>query len=40
MEKGTVVQVEYKYTAQESDELSLDVGELVQNCTQKEDGKT
>ena len=40
MEEGAVAQVEFAYTAQESDELTLAVGDLVQNCAQKEDGKT
>merc|ERR1711990_1075479 len=38
MEEGAVAQVEFAYTAQESDELTLAVGDLVQNCAQKEDG--
>jgi GGDEF domain-containing protein len=31
--------VDFPYKATESDELSLEVGELIRNCVQKEDGK-
>lgn len=31
-------QVEFAYSGQEDDELTLEIGELIQNCVQKEDG--
>ena len=38
MDEGVVAHVEFAYSAQESDELSLAVGDVVKNCIQKEDG--
>ena len=36
---GITAQVEYAYVAQEADELSLTVGDIVKKCVQKEDGQ-
>ena len=36
---GITAQVEYAYVAQEADELSLTVGDIVKKCVQKENGK-
>lgn len=38
MDEGVVAHVEFAYAAQESDELTLAVGDVVKNCIQKEDG--
>lgn len=38
MDEGVLAQVEFAYSAQESDELTLAVGDVVKNCLQKEDG--
>jgi len=38
MDEGVVAHVEFAYSAQESDELTLAVGDVVKNCIQKEDG--
>lgn len=38
MDEGVVAHVEFAYSAQESDELTLSVGDVVKNCIQKEDG--
>ena len=31
-------QVEFAYSAQEDDELTLEIGDVILNCSSKEDG--
>ena len=39
MEDGICARVEFAYKQNEADELTLEVGDIVEKCIEKEDGR-